>query len=116
MVVEFGLILFIGLFNPVVATYQLQQLPGDRVARALSAWSVSSSLVIAGMTALWGGLATITSPRIMIAVSGVLLLATPLLLPGVLSWRGRRAGQQAAADAQGTAGHLAAAGTTGPDR
>jgi hypothetical protein len=33
------------------------------------------------MTALWGVLATLTSPRIAIAVAGILLLATPLLLP-----------------------------------
>ena len=43
-----------------------------------------SSLVIAGLTALWGGLATLTGPRVAIGIAGTLLLATPLLLPG---WR-----------------------------
>ena len=38
-------------------------------------------LVALALTALWGVLATLTSPRIAIAVAGVLLLATPLLLP-----------------------------------
>jgi hypothetical protein len=47
----------------------------------LSAWSVTSSATIAGMTALWGVLASATSPRTAIAVAGVALLATPLLLP-----------------------------------
>ncbi|HEY6791162.1 MAG TPA: MFS transporter [Trebonia sp.] len=82
--VEFGLIVSISAVSPVVATYLLQQLPQDRVTRALSAWSVSSSLVIAGLTALWGGLATLTGPRVAIGIAGALLLATPLLLPG---WR-----------------------------
>jgi hypothetical protein len=89
MAVEFGLIVCIGVSNPVVMTYLLQQLPEDRVARALSAWSVSSTLSIAGLTALWGGLATITSPRVAIGIAGILLLATPLLLPGVLRRRAR---------------------------
>jgi hypothetical protein len=33
------------------------------------------------MTALWGVLAARTGPRTAIALAGVLLLATPLLLP-----------------------------------
>jgi hypothetical protein len=31
-----------GVFNPVFATYRLDQVPTDRVARTLSAWSVTS--------------------------------------------------------------------------
>jgi MFS family permease len=89
--VEFGLIVSISAGSPVVTTYLLQQLPEDRIARALSAWSVSSSLAIAGLTALWGGLATATGPRVAIGIAGALLLATPLLLPG---WRKLPAGQQ----------------------
>ena len=69
------------MFNPVLATYRLDQIPGDRVARTLSAWSVSSSATIAVLTALWGLLASLTSPRAAIATAGLLLLATPLLLP-----------------------------------
>jgi len=84
IVVEFGLITCISAFSPVVATYQLQQLPADRVARALSAWTVSSSVSIAGLTALWGGLATLTGPRAGIGIAGALLLTTPLLLPGAM--------------------------------
>ena len=79
--VQFGLITCIGVFNPVFATYRLEQISADRVARTLSAWSVSSSATIAALTALWGLLATITGPRAAIAIAGLLLLATPLLLP-----------------------------------
>ena len=79
--VEFGLITCMGVFNPVFATYRLDQVPTDRVARTLSAWSVTSKATIAAMTALWGLLAGITSPRTAIAVAGLVILATPLLLP-----------------------------------
>jgi predicted MFS family arabinose efflux permease len=81
IVVELGLITCSGVFNPVYVTYRLHQTPTDRVTRTLSAWSVSTKLAIAIMTALWGVLAGITSPRIAIAIAGLLLLATPLLLP-----------------------------------
>ena len=76
--------------TPVFASYRLEQIAADRVARALSAWSVSSSMTIAALTALWGLLANATSPRTAIAVAGVLILATPLLLPR----RARTLGEQ----------------------
>ena len=81
IVVQLGLITCMGVYNPVLATYRLEQTPADRVARMLSAWSVSGSVITAAMTALWGVLASLTSPRIGIAVAGVLMLGTPLLLP-----------------------------------
>jgi MFS family permease len=81
IVAELGLITCMGVFNPVFATYRLDQTPTDRVARTLSAWSVTSSATIAALTALWGLLASITSPRIAIAIAGLLILITPLLLP-----------------------------------
>src|ERR1700729_2857094 len=79
--VQFGLVTCMSVFNPVLATYRLEQIAADRVARTLSAWSVSSSATIAALTALWGLLATIAGPRAAIAIAGILLLATPLLLP-----------------------------------
>jgi MFS family permease len=82
MAVELGLITCCGVFNPVFATFRLEQTASDRVARTLSAWSVTSKATIAAMTALWGLLASITTPRTAIAIAGLLLLATPLLLPG----------------------------------
>ncbi|WP_344387543.1 MFS transporter [Streptomyces vastus] len=79
--VELGLITCMGVFNPVYATYRLEHTPTDRVARTLSAWSVTTSATVAAMTALWGVLAGITSPRTAIAIAGLLILTTPLLLP-----------------------------------
>ena len=79
--IQFGLVTSIGIFNPVMATYRLEQTAPDRVARMLSAWSVSTSATIAVLTALWGLLAALTSPRAGIGIAGALLLATPLLLP-----------------------------------
>jgi MFS family permease len=79
--VQFGLVTCVGVFNPVLATYRLDQTETDRIARTLSAWSVTSNVTIAALTALWGLLASITGPRTAIAIAGVLLLATPLLLP-----------------------------------
>ena len=76
--VQFGLVTCIGIFNPVLAATRLEQADRDRVARMLSAWSVTSSATIALMTAVWGLLASFVGPRA--AIAGLLLLATPLLL------------------------------------
>ncbi|MBE8518092.1 MFS transporter [Amycolatopsis sp. H6(2020)] len=81
MVVELGLIVSCSVFNPVLATYRLEQLPADRIARTISAWSVSTKAAIATLTAVWGVLAALTGPRWAIGIAGVLVLATPLLLP-----------------------------------
>ncbi|MFL6073779.1 MAG: MFS transporter [Mycobacteriales bacterium] len=81
MAVEFGLIACCGVFNPVYSTYRLDRTATDRVARVLSAWSVSNNATTAALTALWGLLASVTTPRTAIAIAGLLLLATPLLLP-----------------------------------
>ncbi|MGW0736483.1 MFS transporter [Streptomyces sp. NPDC002851] len=81
MVVEFGLITSVGVFNPVLATRRLDRIPTDRVTRALSAWSVSGKVTIAALTGLWGLLAGLTGPRTAIGLAGALLLATPFLLP-----------------------------------
>lgn len=102
MVVELGLIASIGVFNPVLATSRLRHAPPDRVARTLIAWSISSSLTIAALTALWGLLATLTNTRAAIAAAGLLLLLTPLLLPRDREQAGpalrrRRAGRRGSA-------------------
>jgi MFS family permease len=85
MAVEFGLIACMGVFNPVFATYRLNQTSADRTARTLSAWSITSKVSVAALTALWGGLAAVTSPRIAIAIAGLLMLTTPLLLLRLVS-------------------------------
>ena len=79
--VQLGLVTCMGLFNPVFAAHRLDQTDPDRVARTLSAWSVTSKLSIAALTALWGILAGLVGLRAAIATAGALLLATPLLLP-----------------------------------
>ncbi|MFF3544066.1 MFS transporter [Streptomyces platensis] len=81
MVVELGLITCMGVFNPVFATYRLDRTEPDRVTRTLSAWSVTSKATTAALTGLWGLLAAVTGPRTAIAVAGLLMLVTPLLLP-----------------------------------
>jgi MFS family permease len=79
--VEIGLITCVGVFNPVFATYRLNQTGADRVTRTLSAWSITGNATTAAMTALWGLLASVTGPQTAIAIAGILMLATPLLLP-----------------------------------
>ncbi|WP_328806830.1 MFS transporter [Streptacidiphilus fuscans] len=81
MVVELGLITCSGVFNPLLSTTRLELAPPDRVARTLSAWSVSNKISIAALTALWGLLAGLVGTRTAIGVAGALLLATPVLLP-----------------------------------
>jgi MFS family permease len=79
--VEFAIIISMSLYNPVLATYRLEHTPSDRVARTLSAWSISSGAAIAVFSALGGLLADATSARTAITVAGLLILASPLLLP-----------------------------------
>ncbi|WP_405615307.1 MFS transporter [Streptomyces sp. NBC_00076] len=81
IVVEGLLITCMGVFNPIYATERLQRTPADHTARVLSTWSAISKLVTAALMVIWGVLATLTSPLAAITMSGVLLLATPLLLP-----------------------------------
>ncbi|MGV9941342.1 MFS transporter [Streptomyces sp. NPDC003401] len=81
MGVELGLIFCCGVFNPVHATYRLERTATDRVVRTLSAWAVTAKASTALLTAVWGVLGSLLGPRTAIALAGVLLLATPLLLP-----------------------------------
>ncbi|MGP3918465.1 MFS transporter [Nonomuraea sp. 10N515B] len=81
MGVELGLIFCCGVFNPICATYRLERTATDRVARMLSAWAVTTKASTALLTAVWGVLGGLLGPRTAIGLAGVLLLATPLLLP-----------------------------------
>lgn len=81
IVVEALLITSMGLFNPIYATQRLQRTPVDYVSQVLSTWSAAGKLVQAALMLAWGVLATLTSPLTAITWSGVLLLATPFLLP-----------------------------------
>jgi predicted MFS family arabinose efflux permease len=91
MGLQFGLLVCIGVFNPVYATERLKRTPDDRVARVLAAWTVSSNLTVAAMTALWGVLAAAVGVREAVALAGALMLATPLLLRTRAPARGTRA-------------------------
>ncbi|WP_327351416.1 MFS transporter [Streptomyces sp. NBC_01304] len=89
MSVELGMITCMAVFNPVLVTYRLEQTPADRVVRTLSAWSVTGKATTAAMTGLWGVLAGLVGSRTALAIAGILILATSLLLlraarPGVL--------------------------------
>jgi len=77
----FGTVTSIGVFNPLLATHRLQQTAPVRLARTLSAWSVSTSAATALLTALWGLLAELIGLGAAIATAGILALPTPLLLP-----------------------------------
>jgi hypothetical protein len=79
--VELGLIFACGVFNPVYATYRLERTATDRVARTLNAWAVTTKASTAALTAVWGVLGGLLGVRTALGLAGVLLLATPLLLP-----------------------------------
>ena len=78
--VEFGIIVCCSVYAPVSATVRLENSASDNVARVLSAWSVTTKVSIAAMTALWGLLASWLGPREAIFVAGVLALGTPGIL------------------------------------
>ncbi|GAA5049971.1 hypothetical protein GCM10023318_19610 [Nocardia callitridis] len=81
VLIELGLITCASIYNPVFAAYRLNAIDPTRRARVLSAWSIGTSLSIAAITVLGGVLAELTTARTAIGLAGVLLLATPLLLP-----------------------------------
>lgn len=83
ILVELGLILCCSLFNPIYVTYRQQHTAAEQLSRVVTAWSISSSLCIAALTALGGVLAVLSSPRTALAVAGIALLLTPLLLLGL---------------------------------
>ena len=79
--VELAIIISMSLYNPVLATYRLEHTPKHRIARTLSAWSIGQQASIAIFTTLGGLLADATSPRTALTAAGLLILASPLLLP-----------------------------------
>ncbi|MFL6119698.1 MFS transporter [Actinophytocola sp.] len=81
ILVELGLITSAGVFNPLSATFRLAHTPQDRVVRTLSAWTITVRATTAALTVVWGLLASVMGVRAAIGLAGLLLLATPLLLP-----------------------------------
>jgi MFS family permease len=81
IVLQLAMITCIGATNPLFATLKLEHTEQHLAARTLAAWSVTGNATTAALTALWGLLAAVTGPRTAIAAAGLLLMATPLLLP-----------------------------------
>ncbi|MFE6667556.1 MFS transporter [Streptomyces sp. NPDC057697] len=81
MAVELAIIINMSLYGPVLATYRLEHTPRHLVTRTLSAWSIGQQVSIAVLTALGGLLADATGPRTALMAAGLLILATPALLP-----------------------------------
>jgi MFS family permease len=77
---ELAIITGMSLYNPVLATYRLEHTPATLLARTLTAWSISSGVSIAVLSALAGMLAAATGPRTALVVAGTLILFSPLLL------------------------------------
>lgn len=92
-----GTVFFMSVFNPVFATCRLERTPDDRLARVLTAWSISNNAARATCTIIWGLLATLTTPRFAITVAVALLLASIACLP----WRSQVVGTTATADPGG---------------
>jgi MFS family permease len=89
MTVETVLIASAAVFNPVLASYRLERIDAGRVARVLSAWSVSTKAGIAAGTAAWGVLADAFGPRFGLGLAGALLVAAAGLRPPVTGGRRR---------------------------
>ncbi|MFJ5234103.1 MFS transporter [Kitasatospora sp. NPDC088391] len=103
--VEAAIVVHMSLYTPVLATHRLEHTPPHLVARTLTAWSVGQQAAIALCTALAGLLADAAGPRAALLATGLLALATPLLLPR----EPRRAAGESAAAAGGEDGSAAAA-------
>ncbi|MFI9383590.1 MFS transporter [Kutzneria sp. NPDC052558] len=84
---ELGIITSCSVYAPVSATARLEHSTPDTVARVLSAWSVTTKVSTAAMTAGWGLLAALIGPREAIAAAGGLILLTPLAMIGRQSTR-----------------------------
>jgi hypothetical protein len=80
-VIQPGLVTCCAVFNPVSATYRLEHTPTDRVARTLAAWTMTTRLAVASLTIILGVFAGVAGVRVAIALAGIIMLATPLLLP-----------------------------------
>jgi hypothetical protein len=74
-----------GRFQPIFATYRQHHTEDSKMARVLTAWTITTRTATAVATAVWSVLASLTTTRTAIMIAGVLLLVTSLILP----WRRR---------------------------
>ncbi|MDG4795449.1 MFS transporter [Micromonospora sp. WMMD1082] len=82
-VAEFGLLLFVGLFNPTFATYRMNATADEYLSRVVMAWSITSRTVQPIFIAAAGVLAAATTARTVLLVLAAILLTAIALLP----WR-----------------------------
>jgi len=80
IVLQTGVVTFMGIFVPVFATYRLEHTAPNLVARTLSAWTITTRAATAALMLAWGLFAALAGARAAIAAAGLLILATPLLL------------------------------------
>ncbi|WP_245601808.1 MFS transporter [Hamadaea tsunoensis] len=74
------LLLFVGVFNPLFATYRMTASDDAYMSRVMMAWSISTKTVQPMFIAAAGALAAATSARTaLLVLSGTLLLSTALL-------------------------------------
>lgn len=76
-----GTVLFTSVFTPVFATCRLERTPNDKIARVLTSWSITNNAARAACVLAFGLLATLTAPRLAIAIAALLLLASCVCLP-----------------------------------
>lgn len=81
LLTQFGLLLSVGVFTPLLTAHRLRAIAPDRTARALTAWTITVRATTALATALGGVLAGLVGTRASLLVIGLSLLLTPALLP-----------------------------------
>ncbi len=59
--VELGMISCMGVFNPIFATYRQHHTEDSKMARVLTAWTITTRTATAVATAVWGVLASLTT-------------------------------------------------------
>ncbi|WNI16499.1 MFS transporter [Actinacidiphila sp. ITFR-21] len=81
--IDFGLLFAAGVFNPSFSTYRMEATDDAFMSRVVTSWSVSSRAVQALFMVGGGLVAGVVGVRPALVISGVLCLASALLLP----WR-----------------------------
>lgn len=80
---ELLLLVFVGVFNPVFATYRMNNTDDQHMSRVTMAWSISTRTVQPVFIAAAGAFAAATSARTAMFVLAAILLTATVLLP----WR-----------------------------
>ncbi len=78
---EFLLLIFVGVFNPLFATYRMNATDDQHMSRVMIAWSISTRTVQPMFIGAAGALAAFTSARTAILVLAAIMLTATALLP-----------------------------------